>query len=75
MKFVYIYIYTHTEIYIYVYTFTYWKDRTNNFAYDLPKETITAMRMLFKNTKVMVHLPNSHVDFFDDVIGAFQGDS
>ena len=27
-------------------------------AYGLPKETVTAIMMLYKNTKVKIHLPN-----------------
>ena len=32
-------------------------------AYGLPKETITAIMMLYINTKVMVHSSNGDADF------------
>ena len=43
-------------------------------AYGVPKETVTELMMLNKDTKAMVHLPNSDTDFFEDVSGVFQGD-
>ena len=43
--------------------------------YGLPKETVTAIMMLYKNTKVKVHSPNGVTDFFDIVAGILQGDT
>ena len=34
-------------------------------TYCLPKETVTAIMMLYKNTKVMVHSPNGDTNFFN----------
>ena len=36
-------------------------------AYGLPKETVTAIMMLYKNKKVKVHSPDGHTDFFNIV--------
>ena len=44
------------------------------FAYGLLKETVTALMMLYKNTKAMVCSPDGDIDFFDIVIGVLQGD-
>ena len=38
-------------------------------AYGLPKETVIVIMMLYKNTKVKVHLPDSDTNFFDIVSG------
>ena len=38
-------------------------------AYDLPKETVTSIMMLYKSTKAMVSLPDADIDFFDIVAG------
>ena len=35
------------------------------FAYDLPKETVTAIMMLYKNRKVKFHSPDRDTDYFD----------
>ena len=42
-------------------------------AYGLPKETILAKMMLYRNTKVKVCSPNRDTDFFDIVGGVLQG--
>ena len=42
-------------------------------AYDLPKETVTAIMMLCKNTKVKVRSPDGDTDYFDMVAGVLQG--
>ena len=39
-------------------------------AYGLPKETVTAITMLYKNMKVKVHSPYGDTDYFDIVVGA-----
>ena len=44
-------------------------------AYGLPKETVTAIIMLCKNTKVKVRSPDGDPDFFDTVAGVLQGDT
>ena len=44
------------------------------FAYGRSKETVTAIMMIFKNTKAVVHSPNSNTNFFDIVPGVLQGD-
>ena len=38
-------------------------------AYNLPKETVTAIMMLYKNTKVKVHSPDGNREYFDIVAG------
>ena len=37
--------------------------------YGLPEESVTAIIMLYKNTKVMVRLSNGDTDLFDIVAG------
>ena len=44
-------------------------------AYGLPKETIAAIMMLYKNTKVKVRSLNGDTDYFDIVAGVLQGDT
>ena len=44
-------------------------------AYGLPKETVAAIMMLYKNTKVKVRSPDGDIDFFDMVAGVLQGDT
>ena len=39
---------------------------------DLPKETVTAVMMLYKNTKLKVHSLDGDTDFFDIVAGVLQ---
>ena len=41
-------------------------------ACGLPKETVTAIMMLYKYAKAMVHLPVGDADFFKIVTGVFQ---
>ena len=43
-------------------------------AYGLPKETVVAIMMLYKNAKVKVGLPDGDTDYFDIVAGVLQGD-
>ena len=38
-------------------------------AYDLPKETVTAIMMLYKNKRALVCLPDGDTDFFDIIAG------
>ena len=44
-------------------------------AYGLPKETVVAIMMLYKNTKVKVHSPDADTGYFDIVAGVLQGDT
>ena len=44
-------------------------------AYGLPKETVTAIMMLYKNTKVKVCTLDRDTDFFDIVAGILQRDT
>ena len=44
-------------------------------AYCLPKETVAAIMMLYKNIKVKVHSPDGDTDYFDIVAGVLQGDT
>ena len=44
-------------------------------AYGLPKETVAAMMMLYRNTKVKVHSPGRDTDYFDIGAGVLQGDT
>ena len=44
-------------------------------AYGLPKETVAAIMMLYKNTKVKVRSPDEDTDYFDVVVGVLQGDT
>ena len=44
-------------------------------AYGLPKETVAAVMMLYKNTKVKVRFPDGDRDYFDSVAGVLQGDA
>ena len=43
-------------------------------AYGLPKETIVAIMMIYKNTEVKVSSSDGDTDYFDVVAGALQGD-
>ena len=44
-------------------------------AYGLPKETVAAITMLYRNTKVKVHSPDGNTEYFDIVAGVLQGDT
>ena len=44
-------------------------------AYGLPKETVTAIMMLYRNTKVIVCSLDRDTDYFDIVAGFLQGDT
>ena len=44
-------------------------------SYGLPKETITAIMMLYKNMKVKVCSPDEDTDYLDIVVGVLQGDT
>ena len=44
-------------------------------GYGLLKETVTAIMMLYKNTKVKVHSPDGDTDYLDIVTGVLQEDT
>ena len=44
-------------------------------AYSLPKETVAAITMLYRNTKVKVRSPDGDTEYFDIVAGVLQGDT
>ena len=44
-------------------------------VYGLPKETIAAIMMLYRNTKVKVRSLDGDMDYFDIVAGVLQGDT
>ena len=44
-------------------------------AYGLPKETVAAIMMLYRNTKVKVYSPDGDTNYFNIVAGVLQGDT
>ena len=44
-------------------------------AYGLQKETVTAIVMLYRNTKVKCCSPDGNTNYFDIVAGELQGDT
>ena len=40
-----------------------WKMEQTQLAYGFPKETVTTIMMLYKNTKPMVHSPDGNTTF------------
>ena len=44
-------------------------------SYGLPKETVAAITILYKNTKVKVRSPDGDREYFDIVAGVLQGDT
>ena len=44
-------------------------------AYGLPKVTVAAITILYKNTKVKVRSPDGDTEYFDIVAGVLQGDT
>ena len=44
-------------------------------TYGLPKETVAAIMMLYRNTKVKVCSLDGDTDYFDIVAGVLQGDT
>ena len=42
-------------------------------AYSLPKDTVAAIRILYRNTKVKVRSPDGDTEYFDIVAGVLQG--
>ncbi len=43
-------------------------------AYGLQKETVAAITILYRNTKVKVRSPDGDAEYFDIVAGVLQGD-
>ena len=60
-RFFFYYYYHHHHIYIYIYIYIY-----------IPKETVTAIMTLYKNTNVCS--PIGNINFFNIVAGVLQGD-
>ena len=44
-------------------------------AYGPPKETVAAITILYRNTKVKVRSPDGDTEYFDIVAGVLQGDT
>ena len=44
-------------------------------AYGQPKETVAAIMILYRNTKVKVRSPDGDTEYFDIVAGVLQGDT
>ena len=44
-------------------------------AYGLLKETVAAITILYRNTKVKVRSPDGDTEYFDIVAGVLQGDT
>ncbi len=44
-------------------------------AYGQPKETVAAIMILYRNTKVKVRSPDGDTEYFDTVAGVLQGDT
>ena len=44
-------------------------------AYGIPKETVAAIMILYRNTKVKACSPDGDTDYFDIVVGVLQGDT
>ena len=44
-------------------------------AYGLPKETVAAIMILYRNTKVKVRSPDGDTEYFDIVAGVLQGET
>ena len=44
-------------------------------AYSIPKETVAAIMILYRNTKVKVRSPDGDTDYLDNVAGVLQGDT
>ena len=42
-------------------------------TYSIPKETVAAITILYRNTKVKVRSPDGNTDYFDIVAGVLQG--
>ena len=52
-----------------------WKMEQILLAYGIPKETVAAIMILYRKTKVKVHSPDGDIDCFDIVAGVLQEDT
>ena len=52
-----------------------WKMELILLAYGLPKETVSAITILYRNTKVKVRSPDGDTEYFDIVAGVLQRDT
>ena len=52
-----------------------WKMEQILLAYGLPKETVAAIMILYRNTKVKVRSPDGDIEYLDIVAGLRQGDT
>ena len=43
-------------------------------AYSVPKDTVAAITILYRNTKVKVRSPDGDIEYFDIIEGVLQGD-
>ena len=50
------------------------KMEQNLLAYGLPKETVAAITIRYKNTKVKVRSPDGDTEYFDIITGVLPGD-
>ena len=50
-------------------------DMNAQIAYGIPKETVAAITILYRNTKVKVRSPDGDTEYFDIVAGVLQGDT
>ena len=44
-------------------------------AYSLPKETVAAITILYRNTKMKLRSPDGDTEYFNIVAGVLQGDT
>ncbi len=44
-------------------------------AYGLPEETVAAIMIIYRNTKVKVRSPDGETEYFDIVAAVLQGDT
>ena len=51
------------------------KDGANFLVYDLFKETVIAIMILYNNSKAMDRSPDGDTNFFDIVVKVLQGDT
>ena len=52
-----------------------WKMEQILLAYGIPKETVAAITILYRNTKVKVRSPDGDTEYFDIAAGVLQGDT
>ena len=68
-------IHTLTPIYIYIFDSIH-REKMEQIllAYGLPKESVAAITILYRNTKVKVRSPDGDTEYFDIAAGVLQGD-